>query len=31
VFAVLFLGDRLSWKVGLGGVLITLGAVLMAL
>ncbi len=31
LFAVLFLGERLSWKVGLGGVLITAGAVLMAL
>lgn len=31
VFAVTFLGERLTWKVGLGGVLITLGAVLMAL
>jgi bacterial/archaeal transporter family protein len=31
LFAVLFLGERLSWKVGLGGVLVTLGAVLMAL
>src|SRR5260221_4107542 len=31
LFAVLFLGERLTWKVGLGGVLITAGAVLMAL
>jgi len=31
VFAVLFLGERLTWKVGLGGVLITAGAALMAL
>jgi bacterial/archaeal transporter family protein len=31
LFAVLFLGERLTWKVGLGGVLITAGAILMAL
>lgn len=31
VFAVAFLGERLTWKIGLGGVLITVGAVLMAL
>jgi bacterial/archaeal transporter family protein len=31
LFAVSFLGERLTWKVGLGGALITLGAVLMAL
>ena len=31
LFAVLFLGERLTWKVGLGGALITLGAVIMAL
>jgi bacterial/archaeal transporter family protein len=31
LFAVSFLGERLTWKVGLGGVLITAGAVLMAL
>ncbi|MEP6549105.1 MAG: EamA family transporter [Gammaproteobacteria bacterium] len=31
VFAVAFLGERLTWKVGVGGVLITAGAVLMAL
>jgi transporter family protein len=31
LFAVLFLGERLTWKVGLGGVLVTAGAVLMAL
>jgi transporter family protein len=31
LFAVSFLGERLSWKVGIGGVLITVGAVLMAL
>jgi len=31
LFAVSFLGERLTWKVGLGGVLVTLGAVLMAI
>ena len=31
LFAVSFLGERLSWKVGVGGVLITAGAILMAL
>jgi transporter family protein len=31
LFAVCFLGERLTWKVGLGGALITAGAVLMAL
>lgn len=31
LFAVSFLGERLTWKVGLGGVLIAAGAVLMAL
>jgi transporter family protein len=31
LFAVSFLGERLTWKVGLGGALITAGAVLMAL
>jgi bacterial/archaeal transporter family protein len=31
LFAVAFLGERLTWKVGAGGALITLGAVLMAL
>lgn len=31
LFALCFLGERLTWKVGLGGVLITAGAVLMAL
>src|SRR5258708_25624688 len=30
LFAVLFLGERLTWKVGLAGVLITAGQVLMA-
>ncbi len=31
LFAVSFLGERLTWKVGLGGILIAAGAVLMAL
>jgi bacterial/archaeal transporter family protein len=31
LFAVSFLGERLTWKVGLGGLLISAGAVLMAL
>ena len=31
LFAVCFLGERLTWRVGLGGALITAGAVLMAL
>jgi bacterial/archaeal transporter family protein len=31
LFAVCFLGERLTWKVGLGGALITAGAVLMIL
>jgi transporter family protein len=31
LFAVSFLGERLSWKVGLGSILVTAGAVLMAL
>lgn len=30
LFAVSFLGERLTWKVGLGGILITAGAALMA-
>lgn len=30
LFAVSFLGERLTWKVGLGGLLITAGATLMA-
>jgi bacterial/archaeal transporter family protein len=30
LFAVSFLGERLTWKVGLGGILIAAGAVLMA-
>jgi len=31
LFAMLFLGERLTWKVGLGGVLITAGDILMAI
>jgi bacterial/archaeal transporter family protein len=31
LFAAVFLGERLTWKVGLGGVLVAAGAVLMAL
>lgn len=31
LFAVFFLGEHLTWKVGLGGILVTAGAVLMAL
>lgn len=31
LFAVTFLGEQLTWKVGLGGILVTAGAVLMAL
>jgi transporter family protein len=31
LFAVSFLGERLTWKIGLGSALITIGAVLMAL
>jgi bacterial/archaeal transporter family protein len=31
LFAVLFLGEKLTWKVGLGSALISAGAVLMAL
>jgi bacterial/archaeal transporter family protein len=31
LFAVSFLGERLTWKVGIGSVLITVGAALMAL
>jgi transporter family protein len=30
LFAVCFLGERFTWKVGLGGVLVTVGAALMA-
>jgi bacterial/archaeal transporter family protein len=31
LFAMTFLGDRMTWKVALGSVLVTLGAVLMAI
>lgn len=31
IFAVLFLGERLTWAVGIGAVLILTGAILMAL
>jgi transporter family protein len=31
VFAVVFLGEPLTWKVGVGGVLIAAGALLMAI
>ena len=31
LFAIDFLGERLTWKVGVGGILITAGAMLMAL
>lgn len=31
LFAIAFLGERLTWKVGVGGILITAGAVLVAL
>lgn len=31
IFAVVFLGEQLTWKTGLGGALIAVGAVLMAL
>jgi bacterial/archaeal transporter family protein len=31
LFAVSFLGERLTWKVGLGSILITVGAILMAI
>jgi transporter family protein len=31
LFAVSFLGERLTWKVGLGGILVTVGAILMAI
>jgi bacterial/archaeal transporter family protein len=31
LFAIAFLGERLTWKVGLGSALITAGAVLIAL
>lgn len=31
IFAVVFLGERLTWKVGIGAVLVSAGAILMAL
>jgi transporter family protein len=31
LFAFAFLGERLTWKVGVGGILIAAGAILMAL
>jgi transporter family protein len=31
LFAVTFLGERLTWKVGLGSILVTVGAILMAI
>ena len=31
IFAVIFLGEQLTWKVGIGAVLIALGALIMAL
>jgi transporter family protein len=31
LFALSFLGERLTWKVGLGSILITVGAILMAI
>lgn len=31
IFSLLFLGEKLTWKVGLGAVFVGLGAVLMAL
>jgi transporter family protein len=31
IFAVIFLGEQLSWKVGIGAALVTLGALIMAL
>lgn len=31
IFAVLFLGERLTWKVGVGAVLVSAGAILIAL
>ena len=30
VFGLLFLGERLTWKVGIGGLLVAIGAALMA-
>src|SRR5580700_6501515 len=31
LFAVAFLGERLTWKVGFGSILVTVGAILMAI
>lgn len=31
IFAVIFLGEQLTWKVGIGAVLVALGALVMAL
>jgi uncharacterized membrane protein len=31
IFAVLFLGEQLTWKVGIGAALVAAGAMLMAL
>ena len=31
LFAASFLGERLTWKVGLGSILVTVGAILMAI
>jgi transporter family protein len=31
IFAVMFLGERLTWKVGVGAVLVSTGAILIAL
>jgi transporter family protein len=31
IFAVIFLGEQLSWKVGIGAALVTLGALVMVL
>lgn len=31
IFSILFLGEQLTWKVGVGGALITLGAILISL
>ncbi len=31
LFAVFFLGEKLTWKVAFGGIMLTVGAVLMAL
>jgi uncharacterized membrane protein len=30
IFAVAFLGERLTWKVGIGALLVSAGAALMA-